>query len=102
MISHLLVSKMQEFFYYVHVLIFFKYQADDVKALLCDANVTNDSEAVEPSSMSSKNNIASKGLTAAGASLLESETLPDYQGIGKRIGDGSDKSFRDSSGDKCS
>ena len=76
----------------------FHIQADDVKALLSDANVSDDSTSAAPTSASTKNKVASKGLTAAGASLLESEVLPDYHGIGKRAGDGSDKPFRDGSG----
>lgn len=45
----------------------------------------------------SKSNIASKGLTAAGASLLASECLTDTRGEVKGVGDGSDRPLRDSS-----
>lgn len=46
----------------------------------------------------SKSGIAAKGLTAAGASLLANEYLPDTYGESKGVGDGSDRPPRDSSG----
>lgn len=59
----------------------------------------NDSSAdVQVQVKASKSAIASKGLTAAGASLLASECLPDTRGESKGVGDGSDRPLRDSSG----
>lgn len=52
----------------------------------------------EPEVKASKSTIASKGLTAAGASLLASECLPDTRAESKGVGDGSDRPLRDSSG----
>ena len=46
----------------------------------------------------SKSSIAAKGLTAAGASLLANECLPDTCGESKGVGDGSDRPPKDSAG----
>ena len=75
-------------------------QGDDVKALLQDATVPEVSTipVVDANKKSTKSVIASKGLTAAGASLLASEYRDDDQGVGNRMGDGSDRPVRDGSG----
>lgn len=55
-------------------------------------------EAEPPEVKASKTALASKGLTAAGASLLASECLPDTRTESKGVGDGSDRPHRDGSG----
>lgn len=56
------------------------------------------SASADPAAKDSKITIASKGLTAAGASLLTSEYLPHAPGESKGVGDGSDRPLRDNSG----
>ena len=58
-----------------------------------DANSDADAEM-----KASKSSVAAKGLTAAGASLLANEYLPDTYGESKGVGDGSDRPPRESSG----
>lgn len=75
------------------------YQADDVKALLLDATTPSDTSTdADAKVKASKAGIAAKGLTAAGASLLANEHLPETCAESKGVGDGSDRPPRDSSG----
>lgn len=76
-------------------------QGDDVKALLQDAvcfdpSVPSSSSAAQQGG--SKSAVASKGLTAAGASLLANDYLDNEAGVDSRMGDGSDIPLRDRSG----
>ncbi len=75
-------------------------QGDDVKALLQDA-VCPDPTSLSLSGArgSTKITEASKGLTAAGASLLASDYVDSETGVGNRRGDGSDRPIREQSGE---
>lgn len=69
-----------------------------MKALLLDAVCPNSSSLPPNRLGSTKVTLASKGLTAAGASLLASDYVDNETGVGNRQGDGSDRPIRDRTG----
>ncbi len=74
-------------------------QGDDVKALLQDAVCPGPTASLPVTGAgSTKVIVATKGLTAAGASLLASDYVDSETGVGSRQGDGSDRPIRDRTG----
>ena len=69
-----------------------------MRALIQDATCP-DPSATQAQKEATKVAVATKGLTAAGASLLSSEYVESGTvGVGNRMGDGSDRPLRDGSG----